>query len=156
MRTRGNVLLVVLMLAPWQDGAAQTSARDSVLSTMERVFDAMRARDTTGLRTAFDSTARLIGVPDSAARPTRPRTVSQFLGDIAHAPSDRAFDERMYDPEVRVDGPIAQLWTYYTFREGKTFSHCGTDAITLMRSGGGWRIVNWIWTVRRAGCTHSE
>ena len=112
MRTRGNVLLVVLILAPWQDGAAQTSARDSVLSTMERAFDAMRARDTTGLRTAFDSTARLIGVPDSAARPTRPRTVSQFLADIAHAPPDRAFDERMYDPEVRVDGPIAQLWTY--------------------------------------------
>jgi hypothetical protein len=62
----------------------------------------------------------------------------------------------MYDPEVSVEGPIAQIWTYYTFREGTTFSHCGTDAVTLMRTGGAWRIANWIWTVRRAGCTRTE
>ena len=156
MRARVYGLLVALMLAPWQDGAAQSSASDSVLATIERVLGAMRARDTTGLRAAFDSTARLTSVPDSAARPTRPQTVSRFLTDIASAPPDRAFDERIYDPEVRIEGPIAQVWTYYTFREGKTFSHCGTDALTLMRTGGGWRIVNWIWTVRRTGCTRTE
>ena len=39
-------------------------------------------------------------------------------------------------PEVRIDGPVAQVWTYYTFRSGTTFSHCGTDAVSLIRSGG--------------------
>ena len=156
MRARANVLLVVFMVVPWTAGAAQSPARDSVLATIERVFDAMRARDTTGRRAEFDSTARLTGVPDSAARPTRPRTVSQFLTDIATAPPDRAFDERMYDPEVRIEGPMAQVWTYYTFREGKTFSHCGIDALTLMRNGGAWRIVNWIWSVRRTDCTRTD
>ena len=156
MRRRVNVLLVLVLVVPFGSGAAQSSARDSVLSTIERVLDAMRARDTTGLRAAFDSTARLVGVPDSSARPTRPQTVSRFLTGIATAPPDRAFDERLYDPEVQVEGPIAQVWTYYTFREGKTFSHCGTDALTLMRSGGAWRIVSWIWTVRRTGCTRTS
>ena len=130
--------------------------RDSVLATMEQVFAAMRARDTTKLRARFDTTARLMRVPESAAGPTRPQTVSQFLTSVSAAAPDRAFDERMYDPEVRIEGPIAQLWTYYTFREGRTFSHCGVDAITLMRSSGGWRIANWIWTARRTGCTHTE
>jgi len=82
--------------------------------------------------------------------------VSQFLTAIASAAPDRAFDERMYDPDVRVDGAIAQVWTYYTFRNGRTFSHCGTDAMTLMRTGGAWRIANWIWTVRTVGCTRTE
>ena len=156
MRTRVNVLLVVLMVVPWREGAAQSTARDSVLSTIERVLDGMRARDTTGLRAAFDSTARMIGVPDSSARPRQPQTVTQFLTQVSTPSPDRAFDERMYDPEVRIEGPIAQVWTYYTFREGKTFSHCGTDAVTLMRTGGAWRIVNWIWTVRRTGCRRTE
>jgi len=155
MRARISVLLVLLLVVPWRDGAAQSTARDSVLSTLQRVFDAMRARDTTGLREAFDSTARLTGVLDSSARPTRHQTVSEFLASVSTTPPDRAFDERMYDPEVRIEGPIALLWTYYTFREGKRFSHCGTDAVTLMRTGGAWRIVNWIWTVRRTGCTRT-
>jgi hypothetical protein len=156
MRIRVNVLLAVLVVVPWQGGAAQSSARDSVLATIERVFHAMRTRDTTGVRAEFDSTARLIGMPDSAAKARPPQTVSQFLTGIATTPPDRAYDERLYDPEVRVDGPIAQVWTYYTFREGKTFSHCGTDAVTLMRSGGSWRIVSFVWTVRRTGCTRTE
>ena len=156
MRARITVPVVVILLVPWRPALAQSTARDSVLSTLERVFDAMRARDTTGLRASFDSTARLTGVPDSTARPTRPQTVSQFLTSVASAAPDRAFDERMYDPEVRIDGPIAQVWTYYTFRRGGTFSHCGTDAVTLMRTGGAWKIVSWIWTVRRSGCTRTE
>ena len=156
MRTRVHVLLVVLMAVPWREGAAQSSARDSVLSTLERVFVAMRARDTTGVRAEFDSTARLIGMPDTASQPRPPQTVSQFLTGLATTPPDGAFDERMYDPEVRIDGPIAQVWTYYTFRRGGTFSHCGTNAVTLMRSGGAWRIVSFVWTVRRTGCTRIE
>lgn len=155
MRARVNALLVVLMVVPWQPAASQSSVRDSVLATIERVFDAMRARDTTGLRAVFDSTARFISVPDSSTRPARSQTVLQFLtGTMASSP-DSALDERIYDPEVRIEGPIAQVWTYYTFRRGKTFSHCGIDAVTLMRAAGAWKIVNWIWTVRRTGCTRT-
>ena len=156
MHARFAVLLVVLLAAPWRPATAQASARDSVLGTLQRVFDAMRARDTVGLRAAFDSTARLTPARDSSAGPTRPQTVSQFLSSVAGAAPDRAFDERMYDPECRVEGPIAQVWTYYTFREGRTFSHCGIDAVTLMRTGGAWKITNWIWTARRTGCTRTE
>jgi len=156
MRTRLVLLVSILVVTPLHASAAQRTARDSVVATIQRVLDAMRARDTTGLGAAFDSTARLIGVPDASTAATRPRTASRFLADIANVPPEKAFDERIYDPEVRIEGPVAQVWTYYTFREGKTFSHCGIDAFTLMRTGGTWRIVNWIWTMRRVGCTHTE
>jgi hypothetical protein len=155
MRLR-DLLALLLLTAPWRPVTAQTTARDSVVATVQRVFDAMRTRDTTGLRALFDSTARLTAVPDSATRPTRPSTVSQFLTGIAATPAEQAFDERMYEPEVRIDGPIAQVWTYYTFRRGTTFSHCGVDAVTLMRREGGWRIASFVWTIRRTGCTRAE
>lgn len=146
---------LALLVLPSRAAVAQSSARDSVVATVQRVFDLMRARDTVGMRELFDSTAHLIGTRDSAST-TRARTVSQFLASVASTPADRASDERMFDPDVRIDGPVSQLWTYYTFRSGTTFSHCGTDAVSLTRSGGVWKIVSFSWTVRTSNCTHVQ
>jgi hypothetical protein len=146
---------LVTLFAPTRSLVAQSTTRDSVVTTVQRVFDLMRGGDTIGMRQLFDSTARFIGVRDTSAS-TRSRTVSQFLASVASTPADRASDERMFDPEVRIDGPVAQLWTYYTFRSGTTFSHCGTDAVSLIRSAGAWKIVNVIWSVRTSNCTHRE
>ena len=157
MRSRRAILAAALLtLASSGSASAQPTARDSVLATVQRVFDAMRARDTVGLREAFDSTARLIGARASANVSIRSRTPSQFLASIPATPGDQISDERMFDPEVRIDGPIAQVWTYYTFREGTTFSHCGTDAVTLVRSGSTWKIVSFVWTVRPSDCSRRE
>src|SRR5881227_4045580 len=41
---------------------AQDAERTAVLATVQKVFDAMRTRDTALLRQAFDTTARLAGV----------------------------------------------------------------------------------------------
>ena len=146
----------MLILAPCRPASAQATARDSVLAPVQRIFDAMRARDTVGLRQVFDSTARLIGTRASANESIRSRTPSQFLASITTTPADKTSNERMFDPEVRLDGPVAQVWTYYTFYQGTTFSHCGTDAVTLVRSGTTWKIVNVVWSVRTTDCTHRE
>jgi hypothetical protein len=155
MRPFVKLAVLVTLAAPCSAAAAQSTTRDSVLATVQTAFDLMRSGDTAHMRQLFDSTARLIGVRDSATA-TRPRTVSQFLASVASTPAERASDERMFDPEVKIDGPVAQVWTYYTFRSGKTFSHCGTDAVSLIRAGGSWKIVSFMWNVRTEGCTHRE
>jgi hypothetical protein len=48
---------LLLTVAPLRSSAAQATARDSVLATVQRVFDAMRGGDTVRLPQAFDSTA---------------------------------------------------------------------------------------------------
>jgi hypothetical protein len=151
---RPFVVLAALLtfVTPCRAVAAQSTARDSVLATVQQAFDLMRSRDTAGMRQLFDSTARLIGIRDTTTA-TRPRTVSQFLASVASTPAERASDERMFAPEVKIDGPVAQVWTYYTFRSGTTFSHCGTDAVTLVRAGGTWKIVNFVWSARTERCT---
>ncbi|HKH94485.1 MAG TPA: nuclear transport factor 2 family protein [Gemmatimonadaceae bacterium] len=157
MRSRLVVLAAAfLTVAPFGRASAQATARDSVLAPVHRVFDAMRARDTVGLREVFDSTARLIGTRASANVSIRSRTPTEFLTSITTTPTDQTSDERMFDPEVRIDGPVAQVWTYYTFRAGTTFSHCGIDAVTLVRAGTTWKIVSFVWSVRTNDCTHRE
>jgi Putative lumazine-binding len=155
MRPFPALAALVLLAIPRYGVAAQSTTRDSVLATLQQAFDQMRSRDTAGMRQLFDSTARLIGIRDTTTA-IRPRTVSQFLASVASTPAERASDERMFDPEVRIEGPVAQVWTYYTFRSGTTFSHCGTDAVTLIRSGGAWKIASFVWTVRTERCSHRE
>ena len=60
--------------------------------------------------------------------------------------SEVLMTERMWDPEVRVAGALATVWTPYDFYVGSEFSHCGIDVATLMRRDGGWKIINLNWT----------
>jgi hypothetical protein len=132
---------------------AQASDRDAVLATVQKVFDAMRTRDTALLSQAFDSTGRMVGVSRAGAITQSPYT--RFAGSIAAAPAGNVWNERIYDPEVRIDGTVAQVWAYYTFHLNDKFSHCGIDAFMLVKSGGGWKITQLADSRRTEGCTHT-
>ena len=73
----------------------------------------------------------------------------------AIAPSGDVWNERMYKPEVRIDGPIAQVWGYYAFHRKATFSHCGVDAFMLLHVGAEWKITQLSDARRTADCTHT-
>jgi hypothetical protein len=66
------------------------------------------------------------------------------------------WNERIYDPEVRIDGNVAQVWAYYTFHMNSTFNHCGVDAFMLVKLGTAWKITQLADTQRNQGCTHTE
>jgi hypothetical protein len=55
----------------------------------------------------------------------------------------------MWNPEVRVRGDIATIWTPDDFWIDGEFSHCGTDSFHLIRSPEGWRITSGLYTVER-------
>src|SRR5262245_482344 len=134
--------------------AAQGSDRESILATVQKVFDAMRTRDTALLAQAFDSTARLLGVSTGATPALRLTAPSQFGAAIARAPAGDVWNERIYDPEVRIDGNVAQVWAYYTFHRNAAFSHCGVDAFMLVKVGNTWKITQLADSRRTEGCTH--
>ena len=147
--------LVVLGAAP-APAHAQDADRSAVLATVQKVFDAMRTRDTALLRQAFDTSARLAGVSQRGAPAVRLTAPSAFGNAIASAPAGDVWNERIYDPEVRIDGDVAQVWAYYTFHRNKTFSHCGVDAFMLLKVGSEWKITQLADSRRTTGCTHTE
>jgi hypothetical protein len=136
---------------------AQDAERTAVLATVQKVFDAMRTRDTALLRQAFDTSARLAGV-SSRGGPASVRltTPAAFGAAIASAPAGNVWNERIWDPEVRIDGEVAQVWAYYTFHRNSAFSHCGVDAFMLLKVGNEWKITQLADSRRTTGCTHSE
>lgn len=126
--------------------------RAAVLAPVQRLFDAMRSGDSAGVRAVFHPAAFLAaavvrqGVPDLQVD-----SLDAFVRAVG-TPHDEVWDERIHGEEVRIDGPLATVWTEYSFYAGGRFSHCGVDAFQLARSAEGWRIIALTDTRRRDGC----
>lgn len=128
--------------------SAQTSDEAAVRRTAKVLLQAISARDTATLRELMypgtpTVSVRMVG--DSTVK--RWQTRDEMLRAVAEA--DVEFLERMWDPEVRVSGDIATVWTPYDFYIDRRFSHCGIDAFQLMRDGDRWKVVSIFYTVVR-------
>ncbi len=144
-----TLLLAVAAAAPAQ--APPSPADPAILKTVERFFDAMRARDTVTLRTLVDSSARLVTALTRDGKPAvRSAGIQRFIQSVGGA--QQLLDERIFEPEVRQDGNLATVWTRYAFYLGGTLSHCGYDAFQLARTEAGWKVVAIADTQRREGC----
>ena len=143
-------LLSLVVVSPL---AAQQPAADGPLAAVERLFDAMRKRDTTAMRALFDSTARLVTTGTRNGQPTlRTIPIEQWLQGVGRATQE--LDERIWDPVVHTDDNLATVWVKYEFVAGGQFSHCGVDAFQLFRSTTGWKIFQVTDTQRRDNCWH--
>lgn len=125
-----------------QSGAAEatlTQAEAEVLGVVQRLFDGMRAADTTAMRSTFHPDIRLITTGERDGRPVAAVVpVDGWLEGVAG--SGQTLDEQIIDPEVRVADGLATVWTFYTLHVGDRFSHCGYDAFQLVRTAEGWKI----------------
>lgn len=120
----------------------------SPLATVQALFDAMAAHDVAAARRLIAPGAQLLVV-----RPDGSLHVGQDEGFIEALGKDEAsWQERSWDAEVRVDGPLAHVWGPYDFHHGGTFSHCGTNSVTLAHGADGWRIVAIAYTMRKDDC----
>ncbi|MBI3792383.1 MAG: serine hydrolase, partial [Gemmatimonadetes bacterium] len=103
-------------------------ARAEVLAVVQRFFDAMRTKDTAGMRAVFEPGARFIGMRRRANGDTTLsiRSVSYFVEQVAR--DSLAWVERAWRPEVRIDRSLATVWAEYDFFIGGVFRGCGVDA----------------------------
>jgi hypothetical protein len=124
----------------------QIEDRAAVLETVRELFRALGSRDLARIEElhlpqALTVTSRSAGESEYPAV----RTVPEVLESIGSVTVPML--ERMWDAEVRVDGDIASVWTPYDFWVDGSFSHCGHDAVHLVRVNGSWRISAVTYTV---------
>ena len=60
--------------------------------------------------------------------------------------------ERMRKPTVLVQGRTAMLWATYDFYIDGSYSHCGTDVFSLLKTDTGWKIAGIIYSVETRDC----
>lgn len=124
LRSASLIALVTWGAAVPTGAIAQTDT-EAVLQVVQMLFDGMEHRDRPLLDAALHPEAQLVTVPDDgggdAARVTKG---SDFIaGIVADGP---ALLERMWEPEVRIDGPIATPGRRTTFIGGASSAIAGS------------------------------
>ncbi|MYH50872.1 MAG: nuclear transport factor 2 family protein [Gammaproteobacteria bacterium] len=131
---------------PSTDHMPSDADRAAILTTVQSLFDALGERDTALLTAILHPDILMRSVERSAAG-ERSASTSTLEGMVARLEADGPrMTERMWDPEVRISGDLATVWTPYDFYVGEDLSHCGADAFILMRDGGDWQITSLSWT----------
>jgi hypothetical protein len=129
---------------------APASEAAAVRQVVDRLFDGMRQRDTAMMASSFHAEARLYGLDREGGVSVTP--ASDFVAGIRTATEGLVLDEVLGEVEIRIDGPVASVWTYYDFFAGPNFSHCGYNAFQMLKTGGEWKIVAITDSRRREGC----
>ncbi|GMQ82728.1 MAG: hypothetical protein BMS9Abin05_2188 [Rhodothermia bacterium] len=147
-------LFVLLVGFAFSKTALAQNEETLVLSSVQQFFDGMAAADSVASRALLMEGGQFHSVrqdPDGLF--VRRSTFEEYLSDIAS--NANAFLERMWDPQVSVNGRLAVVTTPYDFHINGEFTHCGTDVFNLIKTDTGWRISSVMYTVERTGCPPS-
>lgn len=149
-----KLLLPALLLLHFST-QAQTTDEDqtAVITTIQRMFDGMRAGDSAAVRSTFDPTARLqTAFTNKEGKPMlATEAISEFVQAVG-TPHSEVWDERIWSYDVRIDGRLATAWTDYTFFLDEKMLHCGVNAFHLFKAENSWKITQITDTRRRDGC----
>ncbi len=131
-----------------QSGHMPTDAeRTSILATVQALFNALAKGDGQILGDIVhpDILMHSVERDGDGTRSASTSTLDQLVARLEG--SEEVLTERMWDPEVRVSGDLAMVWTPYDFYVGDQLSHCGADAFLLTRmDNGSWKIIALSWT----------
>jgi Putative lumazine-binding len=132
---------------------AQLTAEDSVKAAVNKLFEGMKKADTALLKDAFTDSAILQTFARNNAGQIiiRDERVDEFA-DVISKLKPGAADERIVFETIKIDGPLASVWTPYNFYLDNKFSHCGVNSFQLVRLNGIWKIQYLIDTRRKQGC----
>ncbi len=130
-----------------RDGDGTVAAdRAAALAAVEELFAAMATRDVA--RAAAVTVPEGIFVVTSTTDGVRRQRVAglkAFLDQLGSGTSK--LDERFTQtPTVLVDGDVAVVFGPYDFLIDGALSHTGVDALTLIRTDGGWRLTGGVYS----------
>jgi len=132
---------------------AQDNDEQMVKDVIDALFDGMRANDSTVIAPLFVKGTQLSSIyRNKAGEVAKSNTeVSAFITAVG-MPRDEVWNEVIWSYDIKIDAPMANAWTEYTFYRGDKMSHCGVNVFELIKIDGAWRISGLTDTRRTSGC----
>lgn len=147
-----RAFFILLTISFFSQALKAQTAEDSVKSVVNTLFTAMKNADASAFKTVFTETAIMQTIGRREGKPAIiSESVEDFAKQVSQLKKDSA-DERISFETIKIDGPLAIVWTPYNFFYNGKFSHCGVNSFQLVRLDGIWKIQYLIDTRRRAGC----
>ena len=152
-RHKAFVLVLVLAAIPALHAREATPKVDpqrmAVLRTVQTLLDGWREADAAKLEAALHPDFREVTLHLQDGKWNFAVEERERLINMLKRIPKGAWDDQLLDPEIRVDGPIAVVWSHYKFTVRYTEngvahspSHCGVETFQLYRTDTGWKIVN--------------
>ncbi len=129
------------------------NAEDSVKAVVNKLFTAMKSSDSVLLKTCFadKSILQTILKNKEGKITVTDESVNEFAVSVSSQPKG-SLDEQIVFDVIRIDGPLAIVWTPYNFYYNGKFLHCGVNSFQLVKINNEWKIQYLIDTRRKAGC----
>ena len=65
-----------------------------------------------------------------------------FISTVISRPESPVWKEKLLSFNIKIDGPLANVWVDYEFWLDDKLSHCGVNSIHLLKKKSGWKIFN--------------
>jgi len=128
------------------------SARDSVMTTINNLFEGMKKADTVLLKNCFAPVAVMQTIQENKGTiKVSNESVADFIAFVGKETAGAA-DEQILFETISIDGTLAAVWAPYKFYYKGKFSHCGVNSFQLVRLNSGWKIQYIIDTRKKEGC----
>ena len=147
-----SIILSIYIITSFLPAKSQNT-EDSVKAAVNRLFDAMKNSDSAMLINSFADSAVLQTISSNKNGEVliKNESIKGFAHSIGSAPQGW-LDERIKFDMIKIDGPLASVWTPYSFYYNGRFSHCGVNSFQLIKTVNGWKIQYIIDTRRKEGC----
>jgi hypothetical protein len=141
-------ILLVCSLIGLLSGCSRKKDEAAVLVPIQAVFDGMTHRDAAAITAPW--------LPGGVLVVERDGVLSQFTVEFwanrVATSGTTHIEERIHDPEIRIDHDLAVVWAPFNFFIDGRLDHCGRDLFSLNQKNGKWQIVALAATTRK-DCT---
>jgi hypothetical protein len=153
MQNKLNKCFLLLILITAGSTVFAQTAEDSIKTVINTMFTGMKNSDTVLVRSCFTETAVLqtFGKDKEGKTIITTETPSDFAKIIATIPAGAA-DEQIVFKDLKIDGPMAAVWTPFKLYFNGKFYSCGVNSFQLVRLNNVWKIQYILDTRRKNNC----
>jgi hypothetical protein len=129
------------------------NAEDSIKAVINKMFTGMKNSDTVMVKSCFTEFAimQTFGRSKEGKTIITTETPSDFAKVIATIPAGAA-DEQIVFKDLKIDGPMAAVWTPFKLYFNGQFYSCGVNSFQLVRINNEWKIQYVLDTRRKKDC----
>ena len=152
--TLSKIVVIITVLIGFKTAAfAQNEDSSAVALVVNTLFDGMREGDSSKVANTFHPHVKMLTtyIQKDGEAGMQEGKAQEFLTAVG-TPHDLIWDERIANLHIQVDDNLAQVWMDYSFYVSNQFSHCGVNAMQLVKLDDRWMIVHLMDTRRKGNC----
>ncbi len=115
--------------------------KDDIKQVITQLFKGMQESDSASVVSVFMDGAIMQTIVNTKENKTivKNELVNNFASSVGRQKKG-SLNEIIEFDDIKIDPPLAFVWTPYRFYFNGSFSHSGVNAFCLVKSLGGWRI----------------